>query len=104
MRRGVDNPAVPANIPANLEPAFHMNARSLPLVFATLLFAAHASIAQQQQRPGRPQQQGARFRDTLQVGDTAPDFKLKTRDGDREVQLAAFKGKRPVVLVFGSYT
>jgi len=40
----------------------------------------------------------------LRVGDPAPDFKLKTKDGSREVQLSSFKGKGPVVLVFGSYT
>ncbi|MBI3876292.1 MAG: redoxin domain-containing protein [Verrucomicrobia bacterium] len=101
---GVDNRAGAANIPANLELGFHMHARLLPFVLGTLVLAAHVSIGQQPQRPGRPQQQGTRFRDTLRVGDIAPDFKLKTRDGDREVQLAAFKGKRPVVLVFGSYT
>ena len=41
---------------------------------------------------------------SLKVGDAAPTFKLKTLDGKAEVQLAAFKGKKPVVLVFGSYT
>ena len=40
----------------------------------------------------------------LKVGDAAADFKLKTTDGKSEVQLSSFKGKRPVVLVFGSYT
>ena len=38
------------------------------------------------------------------VGDPAPDFKLKTKDGKSEVELSSFKGKRAVVLVFGSYT
>ncbi len=38
------------------------------------------------------------------VGDAAPDFTLKTTDGKSEVRLSAFEGKRPVVLVFGSYT
>ncbi len=38
------------------------------------------------------------------VGTDAPNFKLKTRDGRREVELAGFKGGKPVVLVFGSYT
>ncbi|MBI5394239.1 MAG: redoxin domain-containing protein [Verrucomicrobia bacterium] len=42
--------------------------------------------------------------DTLRVGDAAPDFKLKTKDGSREVTLSSFKGKRPVILIFGSYT
>jgi hypothetical protein len=40
----------------------------------------------------------------LQVEDTAPDFALKTPDGTAEVELSSFRGKRPVVLVFGSYT
>ncbi len=38
------------------------------------------------------------------VGETAPDFKLQTKSGGREVQLSSFKGQRPVVLVFGSFT
>jgi hypothetical protein len=38
------------------------------------------------------------------VGETAPDFKLQTKDGGREVRLSSFKGQRPVVLVFGSFT
>ena len=39
----------------------------------------------------------------LQVGDPAPDFKLKRMDGG-EVRLSSFRGQRPVLLVFGSYT
>ena len=41
---------------------------------------------------------------TLNPGDMAPDFCLKTRDGKREVALSSFRGNRPVVLIFGSYT
>jgi peroxiredoxin len=40
----------------------------------------------------------------LEPGDMAPDFRLKTRDGTSEVQLSSFRGSRPVVLIFGSYT
>ena len=40
----------------------------------------------------------------LQVGDEAPDFTLKKVDGKELVQLSSFKGKREVVLIFGSYT
>ena len=40
----------------------------------------------------------------LRVGDSAPDFRLNTPDGSETVQLSGFRGKRPVVLVFGSYT
>ena len=38
-----------------------------------------------------------------EVGQPAPDFKLKLLDG-KEVQLASFKDKKPVVLIFGSCT
>jgi hypothetical protein len=38
------------------------------------------------------------------LGQRAPDFRLQTQDGSREVQLSQFRGKKPVVLVFGSFT
>jgi len=38
------------------------------------------------------------------VGTDAPDFALRTLDGKRIVKLSDFKGREPVVLVFGSYT
>jgi len=40
----------------------------------------------------------------VQVGDMAPDFTLPTLDHKSTVHLAEFRGSRPVVLVFGSYT
>ncbi len=40
----------------------------------------------------------------LVVGDVAPTFKLKSLDRTSETDLADFKGKKPVVLIFGSYT
>lgn len=61
------------------------------------------SAASAQNHPGR-QSGDLRMPDAVRVGDTAPDFKLKTKDGSREVQLSGFRGKRPVVLVFGSFT
>ena len=41
---------------------------------------------------------------TVAVGDSAPDFRLPTLDHNSQVELASFRGKQPVVLVFGSYT
>ena len=41
---------------------------------------------------------------TLNVGDTAPNFRLATFDKSAEVELNSFRGKSPVVLIFGSYT
>jgi hypothetical protein len=40
----------------------------------------------------------------LQPGDVAPDFNLLSKEGSGRVRLTSFQGKRPVVLVFGSYT
>lgn len=40
----------------------------------------------------------------LQPGQPAPDFTLQTTDKSRTVQLSSFRGQKPVVLVFGSYT
>jgi hypothetical protein len=38
------------------------------------------------------------------VGELAPDFTLPTVDHKSDVRLSAFRGKQPVVLIFGSYT
>jgi hypothetical protein len=40
----------------------------------------------------------------LKVGDPAPDFSLQTLDKKSRVRLSSFRGGKPVVLVFGSYT
>jgi len=40
----------------------------------------------------------------LEVGDPAPDFSLQIVDRKARVQLSAFRGQKPVVLVFGSHT
>ena len=39
-----------------------------------------------------------------QLGDAAPEFTLPTHDGTANVKLSDSFGKRPVVLVFGSFT
>ena len=40
----------------------------------------------------------------LKPGDLAPDFRLPSLDHKSTVQLSSYRGSRPVVLVFGSYT
>lgn len=40
----------------------------------------------------------------LRPGQAAPDFSLAMLDKSQTVQLSSFRGKEPVVLVFGSYT
>ena len=37
-------------------------------------------------------------------GDEAPDFELCDVDGKNPVRLSDFRGKKPVALVFGSFT
>ncbi len=46
----------------------------------------------------------ARAGNVPKVGQTAPEFVLKTLDGKQTIKLSQYKGKKPVVLVFGSYT
>ena len=41
---------------------------------------------------------------TPRVGDLAPDFTLSDLSGKESVTLSAFRGKKPVALVFGSFT
>lgn len=64
--------------------------------------------AQARNAGGRNRQRGRRGRGDAagvpQPGDAAPDFTLPTKDGKSQVTLSAFAGKRPVALIFGSYT
>lgn len=69
-----------------------MRSRVLLLALALLVGAAHA---QDRKPPDR----------APKVGDAAPDFTLKKLgDAKTEVTLSSFKGKKPVVLIFGSFT
>jgi hypothetical protein len=38
------------------------------------------------------------------IGQEAPDFLLASADGKDQVRLSAFRGQKPVVLIFGSFT
>ena len=67
------------------------------------LLVSLAAAQTQRQGPGRSADDMPR-QGSLHSGDLAPDFTLKTKEGDRAVKLSSFRGKRPVVLVFGSYT
>ena len=40
----------------------------------------------------------------LEVGQKAPDFKLKSLDGKSQTELSVIRAEKPVVLFFGSYT
>ena len=51
-----------------------------------------------------PPAKGERKFTTLRAGDPAPDFTLPDLKKSKEVTLSSFKDKKPVVLIFGSYT
>jgi hypothetical protein len=38
------------------------------------------------------------------VGANAPDFRLPRLGTEEQVQLSSFRGRKPVALIFGSYT
>jgi len=40
----------------------------------------------------------------LITGETAPPFVLKSLDGKSETDTSSFRGQRPIILFFGSYT
>jgi cytochrome oxidase Cu insertion factor (SCO1/SenC/PrrC family) len=83
-----------------------MNLRRLLLLGLCFLFAGSPTI-EAQKKPGEintPPAKGERYKDTLRVGDPAPDFTLADPNGQSQISLSSFKGKKPVVLIFGSYT
>lgn len=78
------------------------------LTLGLALFAAmHSTGTAQKDRKeevNTPPARGERLPDRLKEGDVAPDFSLPRVRGKGEVKLSSFRGKRPVVLIFGSYT
>lgn len=44
------------------------------------------------------------FKEGPKIGEPAPDFFLRTHDGNATVALSSYRDKMPVVLVFGSFT
>ncbi len=83
----------------------------LMLVPSMLLTLAGGQAVAQEDDDGdrRQRRQGMRERmmrddNAPKVGDVAPVFTLKSLDGKSETDLASFKGKKPVLLFFGSYT
>lgn len=78
------------------------------LTLAALLLAGSPAIAQKGEGKGgrrdKIRNRMSKDDNAPKVGDVAPTFKLKSLDGKSETDLASFKGKKPVVLFFGSYT
>jgi hypothetical protein len=77
---------------------------------ALILALGSAQLPAQEDGDGsRRRREGMRERmmrddNAPKVGDVAPVFTIKSLDGKSETNLASFKGKKPVLLFFGSYT
>ena len=69
-----------------------------------ILFTLSSGVMAQSGRPGQQRQRPGRAADRLSVGDDAPDFTLKSPDGETATTLSDFEGDKPVALIFGSYT
>lgn len=83
----------------------------MPLLIGFLLWLGSSGpgVGQGKKNPKQgevntPPAKGERKNTTLRVGDAAPDFTLPDVKKSREVKLSSFQGKKPVVLIFGSYT
>ena len=69
------------------------------LALTLTTFVAEVDAQRRQGRRARTADQNA-----LIVGEMAPDFQLKSLEGESETQLSSFRGEKPVILFFGSYT
>jgi hypothetical protein len=78
----------------------------LSVIALAAMSALSADILMAQGRRGGPgkSELDQRSDGRLKEGQKAPDFKLKLIGSKKTVKLSSFKGKKPVVLVFGSYT
>ena len=72
----------------------------LTLFLALILLSANLLAQQSQRRRMRVRADDG----APKVGDVAPLFKLKLLDGKKEVDLNELVGKKPIILIFGSYT
>jgi hypothetical protein len=78
-------------------------AQCIATALAAFVFLSSAAIAQERRAQAR-RENDLREEGKLKPGNVAPDFSLKTLDGKKTIKLSSFTGKKPVALVFGSYT
>ena len=82
-----------------------MNRKVILPLFVMFFALSIASDTNAQRKHGRGDRMKQRRQDNApKVGDSAPTFSLKSHDGKSETTLADYKGEKPVVLFFGSYT
>ncbi len=82
--------------------------RFMPLICLCVgLGVSRGGAGQGGKNPGEvntPPAKGERKETKLSIGQRAPDFTLQEVKKPREVKLSSFQNKKPVVLIFGSYT
>ena len=81
--------------------------RKRTMLFAASLAAlvAGAALAQETGETRGEQTKQQRPRPAApKIGEEAPLFTLASLDGKKETDLKSFRGQRPVILFFGSYT
>lgn len=86
-----------------------MSKRRVMTIPALILALGSAQLLAQEDGDSSRRRRGMRERmmrddNAPKVGDVAPVFTIKSLDGKSETDLASFKGKKPVLLFFGSYT
>ena len=80
-----------------------MSKRIAVLLTLGIFLAALADVSAQE-RGGRGGHRRPKEDNAPKVGQKAPEFTIKSLDGKKSFELARAKGKKPVLLFFGSYT
>lgn len=78
--------------------------RAMRLLNITLVLSLVGGWAAFAQAPQGANPRLDRREGNLNSGDAAPDFELKKLRSGERVRLSAFRNKKPVALIFGSYT
>ena len=72
------------------------------LIGAENAYGASEDLKANIYNPGKLKPVDSRLK--VSIGDMAPDFELRDVSGEDPVCLSAFRGQKPVALLFGSYT
>ena len=82
--------------------------KNLLLVVVGIFLIAEPAVSQNSERMERRRRMKLRHPGSdmanLKVGQAAPLFELKSLDNQSSTRLKSFRGKCPVILLFGSYT
>lgn len=95
---------------AHVERSEQVNMEAKPDPAADMPDPAVAMIAQVDQAPAEQRPPNWEFTKSLMkrrapaVGESAPDFTLSSVDGKTTITRSKFQAKKPLVLIFGSFT